>query len=86
MTEKQEYLTHIHKKDIQKPIYSSPISIAKYLNVGYYVVIPLFAAVAVGVMLDRYFSTKPFFTVVLIGFGAVSSLYNIVRLIKDINN
>lgn len=80
----REYVTKLSEKPTPKALNISFISLAKYMNVGYYVIIPLFVAVAVGVALDRYLNTKPIFTFVLIGFGAVSSLYNMVRLIRDI--
>lgn len=80
----QKYLTRLPKRPDPSPLKIRPLSIAKYLNVGYYVIIPLLGAVAAGVWLDRSFSTKPFFTVVLVVFGAISSMYNMVRLIKDI--
>lgn len=79
-----KYVTKLDKKPAPSPLKLQPLAVAKYLNVGYYVIIPLLGAVAAGVGLDRYFATKPFFTVVLIVFGAVSSLYNMVRLMRDI--
>ncbi len=80
----QKYVVKLSEKPTPKALNNSFISLAKYMNVGYYVIIPLFVAVAVGVALDRYLDTKPIITFVSIGFGAVSSVYNMVKLVKDI--
>lgn len=62
---------------------SSNFLLAKYANVGYYVVTPLLVGVFLGLGLDAYFRTKPVFTVTLIILGTVSVFYNLFKLTKD---
>lgn len=80
----EKYVIRLDEKPPPSHLKLQPLAVAKYLNVGYYVIIPLLGAVAAGVALDNYFGTKPYITVVLILCGAVSSLYNMVRLMRDI--
>ena len=50
------------------------------LNVGFYVMTPIFLGVIIGLMADKKFGTKPLFFLFFIFFGLVSSFYNLWRL------
>ena len=52
------------------------------INVGYSIVTPILLGVIVGLAIDSRFKTKPFFTVLFIFLGMISSFYNLFKLIK----
>lgn len=56
---------------------------AKYMNVGYYLAVPLIVGVFGGNWLDRRFDTKPMFTIVLLLIGSIAAFYNLYKLIKN---
>ena len=66
------------KPKIKKDFFSEYINI----NVGYSLVTPILIGVIIGLAVDNKFHTKPYFTVFFIFLGAVSSFYNLFKLIK----
>ena len=52
-----------------------------YLNIGYYLVTPIVAGVFLGLGLDYWLKTKPFFVVFFLFLGTVGSFYNIFKLL-----
>lgn len=66
------------KRQTKKDFFSEYINI----NVGYSLVTPILLGVIVGLTLDNKFHSKPVFTVFFIFLGAVSSFYNLFKLIK----
>jgi len=66
------------KPKIKKDFFSEYINI----NVGYSLVTPILIGVIIGLALDNKFHTKPYLTVFFIFFGALSSFYNLFKLIK----
>jgi len=53
-------------------------------NVGYYLLTPLILGVIVGLFIDNKFKTKPLFTLLFILFGLFGSLYNLLRITKEV--
>ena len=66
------------KSKNKKDFFSEYINI----NVGYSLVTPILIGVIIGLALDNKFYTKPYFTVFFIFLGAISSFYNLFKLIK----
>ena len=62
---------------------TSNFLLAKYMNVGYYVMTPLFVGVFLGLVLDSYLHTKPGFTISLLILGVISTFYNLYKLTQD---
>lgn len=60
--------------------------LAKFLDIGYYLIIPILLGLIIGFLIDSYFKTQPFFTIFLIFLGMVSSFYNLWRLVNKISN
>lgn len=54
----------------------------KYINIGYYLLIPLLLGVFLGLIIDNFLHTKPLFTIVLIIGGTVFTFYNLFKLTK----
>lgn len=69
------------KKDVES-VYSNFL-IAKYLSVGYYVLVPLLLGVFVGLALDKWLHTKPTFTILGIIAGVVSAFYHLWKIAKN---
>lgn len=57
--------------------------LAKYINVGYYLLAPLVAGVFFGLIADRFLKTKTLFTTVFIIVGTVGTFYNLYKLTKE---
>jgi len=66
------------KSKNKKDLFSQYLNI----NVGYSLVTPILIGVIIGLALDNKFHTKPYFTVFFIFLGAISSFYNLFKLIK----
>lgn len=60
----------------------SSLSDLMNMNVGYNLATPILVGVIIGLTLDSHFHSKPVFTVAFIFLGAVSSFYNLFRIIK----
>ena len=56
--------------------------LAKYSNIGYYLLTPLLIGVFLGLYLDGRFSTH-YLTVIGILIGGIGSIYNLIRLINQ---
>lgn len=54
------------------------------IDVAFYIIIPLLIAVPAGLYLDKRFETRNIFTLILIFFGFLSSIYNLFRLTKKL--
>jgi ATP synthase protein I len=57
--------------------------VVKYMNVGYYLAVPLIVGVFLGGYLDTKFKTKPVLTLALIVLGMIAAFYNLYKIIKD---
>jgi len=70
------------KNDFQKSFFlKNPLE--KYLNIGYYLLIPIIIFLASGIFFDKFFRTKPFGVVFFLFLGVLSSFYNLYRLTKE---
>ncbi|MGB4966196.1 MAG: AtpZ/AtpI family protein [Microgenomates group bacterium] len=59
------------------------LTLAKSLNIGYYMLTPLLGGVFLGLLLDKYFKTKGIFVILFIVLGTISSFYNLYKLVKE---
>ena len=73
---------HVKKKDIRDMDLEM---IGKYINIGYYLVIPILIGTILGIYLDSKFGTQPRFTLSLILLGGALSIYNLFSLAKKEN-
>ena len=53
------------------------------LNIGTYLLTPIFLGVIIGYYLDKYLNKQPFFIVLFIILGTISTFYNLVKLVKE---
>lgn len=54
----------------------------KYLNIGFYLITPLLVGILVGAYADERLRSKPVGVTIGIVIGAVSTFYNLFKLIK----
>ena len=66
------------KRETKKNFFTDNVN----FNVGYSLVTPILVGVIIGLVLDSRFHSKPVFTVFFIFLGAVSSFYNLFKMIK----
>lgn len=55
----------------------------EYMNMGYYIIIPILLGVFGGLALDSWLKTKPTFTLILLGLGTMASFYNLIKTLKQ---
>lgn len=56
--------------------------LAKFSNVGYYLLFPILSGIFLGLFVDNFFKTKPVFTVIFLIFGSIATFYNLFQLTK----
>lgn len=66
-----------------KYLSNSTIKALKYSSYGFYIVVPIFLGLTLGVVLDKVFNIRPMFVLVFLFLGTVSSFYNLFVLIKE---
>ncbi len=66
-------------KNKEKKFEMNPV----YFNVGFYLLVPLLLGIFIGYQADKMFKTKPIFVLIGIGFGTISSFYNLWKLLKE---
>jgi len=67
----------------KKLIKSRKSDIAKYLNLGYYLVTPIIIGVFLGLFLDKLFKTRKIFFITLFSLGVISTFYNLFKIYTD---
>ncbi|OGK23349.1 hypothetical protein A3F58_01885 [Candidatus Roizmanbacteria bacterium RIFCSPHIGHO2_12_FULL_37_9b] len=80
--DQEGYIKKIATGDVKKKggLKKTPVDWG-YLNIGYYLVTPIVAGVFLGLGLDYWLNTKPFFVVFFLFLGTVGSFYNIFKLL-----
>jgi len=58
----------------------------KYLDIGYYLLIPIIMFLIIGVYFDIFFRTKPLGIIIFLSVGVFISFYNLYRVNKEIKN
>lgn len=54
-----------------------------YFSLGFYLLIPILLGIFLGIRIDKWLETKPFFTFLFIALGTISSFYNLWKLTKQ---
>jgi F0F1-type ATP synthase assembly protein I len=88
MTEIYQIDQNFNKKNLKKGIKKKQkktnlISLAKSLNIGYYIISPIFLGILTGLFLDRFFKTNNFYLDLFFFIGIIGSFYNLFRLTKE---
>ncbi len=59
------------------------LSALKFMNVGFYLAVPILLGLFGGIWVDKMLKTKPIFTLIFISLGVIAAFYNLYKLIKD---
>jgi len=70
-------------KNISKKSFWDKNPLEKYLDIGYYLIVPIIIFLMLGLWVDKVLKTKPFFILFFLLLGVLSSFYNLYRLIKE---
>jgi F0F1-type ATP synthase assembly protein I len=70
-------------KNISKKSFLDKNPLEKYLDIGYYLLIPIIIFLLIGIYFDKFFKTKPFGVIFFLFLGVFSSFYNLYRLTKE---
>jgi len=57
--------------------------LAKYMNVGYYLVTPLLLGVFFGLLFDNLLKTQKLFFIIFFSFGIIGTFYNLYKFYID---
>lgn len=60
-----------------------PQTYGAIFNLGFYLATPIVVGVFAGLALDNWLRTKPFFIIIFIIIGSISSFYNLIKLTKE---
>jgi len=82
---KKDFSLHVEKRTrtTKNTTQQDTLVLAKYSNIGYYLLTPLLLGVFIGLGLDTYFRSKPLFTLIGISLGFISAAYSLYKLVKD---
>ena len=74
----------LKESDVLKKRQKKKIKSLSFLavDIGLYIIIPLLSALCIGLYLDHLLKTKNIFTLILIFFGFICTIYNLIRLTK----
>lgn len=57
----------------------------QYRDYGLYLIAPIIIGIVSGIYLDRYFLSKPLYTILLLILGTIGTFYNLYKIVKDEN-
>ncbi len=80
---KFEALPQSMDKGRKKERRKNNLLLAKYMNAGYYVLVPLLLGIFFGLFVDRKLETKPKFTIIFLFFGVIATFYNLGKLVRE---
>jgi len=74
--EEKDVLAHKKKESLN-------LTLARSVNLGYYLIAPLLLGLFFGYWLDQLFHTKPFFLLTLFFLGIVGCFYNLLKMVRE---
>lgn len=88
----KKYYTFDENLDLKESHFSHPTGvkkkvdnylIAKYINIGYYLIIPLIFGILGGFFLDKILKTEKIFFIIFFSFGIIGTFYNLIKIYLD---
>jgi F0F1-type ATP synthase assembly protein I len=79
----KNYNISYDKNKREKKDSDSNLSLAKYLNLGYYLVTPLLIGVFFGLYIDNKLNSKGKLVLIFIIIGTIATFYNLYKLTKS---
>ena len=74
------------KEKIEEPVVEAPKPLGKIMNVVVEIVAAMAVGLGIGILIDNYFDTRPFFIIVFFLLGSAAGIMNVFRVAKSLQN
>ena len=74
------------KEKIEEPVVESPKPLGKIMKVVVEIVAAMAVGLGIGILIDNYFDTRPFFIIVFFLLGSAAGIMNVFRVAKSLQN
>jgi len=76
-------LKQVSNIKIEKKSKKISFNLANYLNLGYYLIVPLLLGVIVGKSLDKVLKKTNVFFIIFFLLGIIGTFYNLIKIYRD---
>ena len=74
------------KEKIEEPVVEAPKPLGKIMKVVVEIVAAMAVGLGIGILIDNYFDTRPFFIIVFFLLGSAAGILNVFRVAKSLQN
>ena len=74
------------KEKIDEPVVEAPKPLGKIMKVVVEIVAAMAVGLGIGILIDNYFDTRPFFIIVFFLLGSAAGIMNVFRVAKSLQN
>ena len=74
------------KEKIEEPVVEAPKPLGKIMKVVVEIVAAMAVGLGIGILIDNYFDTRPFFIIVFFLLGSAAGIMNVFRDAKSLQN
>ena len=74
------------KEKIDEPVVEGPKPLGKIMKVVVEIVAAMAVGLGIGILIDNYFDTRPFFIIVFFLLGSAAGIMNVFRVAKSLQN
>ena len=74
------------KEKIEEPAVDAPKPVGKIMKVLVEIVAAMAVCLGIGILIDNYFDTRPFFIIVFFLLGSAAGIMNVFRVAKSLQN
>lgn len=74
------------KEKIEEPVVEVPKPLGKIMKVVVEIVAAMAVGLGIGILIDNYFDTRPFFIIVFFLLGSAAGIMNVFRVAKSLQN
>ena len=74
------------KEKIEEPVVEAPKPLGKIMKVVVEIVAAMAVGLGIGILIDNYFDTRPFFIIVFFLLGSAAGIMNVFRVAKSLQN
>ena len=74
------------KENIDEPVVEAPNPLGKIMKVVVEIVAAMAVGLGIGILIDNYFDTRPFFIIVFFLLGSAAGIMNVFRVAKSLQN
>ena len=74
------------KEKIEEPVVEAPKPLGKIMKVVVEIVAAMAVGLGIGILIDNYFDTRPFFIIVFFLLGSAAGIMNVFRVTKSLQN